>query len=160
MDGKKNARTRLRQGYAEAYGRSNPWRESTPPYGGVPLVRMRWWLPTGFTRGYRPYGNTPPSRRGYIQRAKGAVDLQVSSGVPPDETSFALRRQAPISSSVGTSIYSHGVKPVGVPACVSIPATPPNGGVDSRQGLYLSWVHYHQSLHSVHAEPKSSGCSN
>ena len=33
-----NARTRLRQSYAEAYGRSRRWRSSAPPSGGTPLV--------------------------------------------------------------------------------------------------------------------------
>ncbi|MCQ2367357.1 MAG: hypothetical protein MJ056_09405, partial [Akkermansia sp.] len=74
----------------------------------------------------------PAIRRGFIQRAKGAVDYKFHLAFRQMKHSF-MRRQAPISSSAGTSIYSHGVKPVGVPACATIHATPPNGGVDSRQ---------------------------
>ena len=43
---------------------------------GRSVVGMRGWLPTDFIRGYRPCGNTPPFRRGYIHRAKGAMDYK------------------------------------------------------------------------------------
>ena len=118
--------------------------------------------------------------------------LQVASGVPPDATSFVPRRQAPISSSVGTSIDSHGWNPWASPraqqfterrrmavwihanacilialvranhcqpihgntvgrlvwACVTIPGTPPYGGVDSCQRPLTNHRRYHQSLHA------------
>ena len=74
---------------------------------GRSAVGMRGWLPTDFIRGYRPCGNTPPSRRGYIQRANGAMDYKFHLAFRQMKHSF-MRRQAPISSSAGTSIYSLG----------------------------------------------------
>ena len=89
---------------------NHPRRESTPPFGGVP----RWECGGGGPRvspvAIVPAG-TPRHSAGLHPARQRRGGLQVASGVPPDATLFVSRRQAPISSSVGTSIDSHGWNP-------------------------------------------------
>ena len=133
-------------------GDNEPLRAATlgvspHPHTGAFRGGYAGWLPTGSTRGYRPCGNTPPFGGVSSSAPMARWIYKFHLAFRQMKHSF-MRRQAPISSSAGTSIFSHGVKPVGIPACATIHGTPPNGGVDSRQRMPTNRARWHQSLHT------------